>query len=482
MVLRNMPDEEGDLLILERNMLGVSAVPLFIRLLELLVLSRRMGPLMLIIQNVLSEVFYFLFLALLMIVAFAQAVTVLFNEPGRELEMFKTFGHSCGTLFISMLGILDESKVEEMREKYTWMGPLTIISYLLITSVILLNLLIAILSNIYKKIDDKSNEEWMFLWASTVMRLQKEVQETLPPPLNVILRLLKILPKKVREKIVFVMLMLVKWIPMVAAFSALYLPFKIVHLLTVITNPFNWKNGGGNPFAGAKIDSMSSMSAGDMGMGGSEHGKGTMFFTFIDENFTNQQEMMMGRDTNTFSYDSRQRATIMDEKKLMDKDLDAYHANLQKKRDDLRETLSMSNGDPVSLLSELSAVQDLQGKAIDDTSYKLEALKMKLDGLESMMRMCNMSLKALRDQAANDSKAIKAEFQKGNKAPSAVPASAAPVDKEEEEEEEEEGSDVVSDIAVSSAPASMWGGLGSRKSGVGARKTKFSRPRRISKL
>jgi hypothetical protein len=28
-----------------------------------------------------------------------------------------------------MLGILDESRVEEMRDKYVWMGPLTIIMY-----------------------------------------------------------------------------------------------------------------------------------------------------------------------------------------------------------------------------------------------------------------------------------------------------------------------------------------------------------------
>ena len=117
MILRNITDPNGDLLIFERNVLGVSAVPLFVRLLELLVLSRRMGPLMLIIQNVLSEVFYFLSIAFIVIVAFAQAVTVLFNEPGRELPMFKTLGHSCGTLFIAMLGILDESKVDEMREQ-----------------------------------------------------------------------------------------------------------------------------------------------------------------------------------------------------------------------------------------------------------------------------------------------------------------------------------------------------------------------------
>ena len=71
---------------------------------------------MLIIQHVVSEVFYFLFLALLMIVAFAQCMTMIFNDPGRELEIFKDFGHSCGTLFIAMLGILDEGEVQ-VRER-----------------------------------------------------------------------------------------------------------------------------------------------------------------------------------------------------------------------------------------------------------------------------------------------------------------------------------------------------------------------------
>lgn len=55
--------EEG----MMRQILALSAVPLYIRLLELLVLSRRFGPLMLIIQNVISEVLYFMVLVILMV-------------------------------------------------------------------------------------------------------------------------------------------------------------------------------------------------------------------------------------------------------------------------------------------------------------------------------------------------------------------------------------------------------------------------------
>ena len=88
----------------------------------------------------------------------------------QELEWFSSFTTACETLFILMLGVLDEGQITNVREQYEIIGPIVIILYLIITSIILLNLLIAILSNIYKKIDEKSNEEWMFLWASTVMR------------------------------------------------------------------------------------------------------------------------------------------------------------------------------------------------------------------------------------------------------------------------------------------------------------------------
>ena len=133
--------------------------------------------------------------------AFGQCTNVLFTDPDRELSWFQSFPRACETLFIAMLGVLDESQITEVRSRYEIIGPLVIIIYLIITSIILLNLLIAILSNIYKKIDEKSNEEWMFLWASTVMRLQKEVEETLPPPLNVVLRVFQVLPKRMTKKV-----------------------------------------------------------------------------------------------------------------------------------------------------------------------------------------------------------------------------------------------------------------------------------------
>ncbi|GMH56808.1 hypothetical protein TrST_g14066 [Triparma strigata] len=380
--------------IIVRNVLGLSAIPLYVRLLELLVLSRRFGPLMLIIQHVVSEVFYFLFLALLMIVAFAQCMTMIFNDPGRELEIFKDFGHSCGTLFIAMLGILDEGEVQNMREKYVWMGPSTIILYLLITSVILLNLLIAILSNIYKKIDEKSNEEWMFLWGSTVMKLQKEVATTLPPPLNVVHKLLMVFPKKIREKLTFSVLFIVAYIPGVVLLTVLYIPYRVLSSVIIVGNISNWKSGRGNPFLGAKV-AMVGDSYQASGKKDDRMVRGTAMKQFFEDNFTNMAAEMRGREQLSYQYNSKQRATILDEQDLLAKNVEKYAAKLQQKREDLKELISVSTNDPMGALTDVQLAQDNHTKIMEDTFQKMNKLTTQLGHLEKLIQIANRNLNQL---------------------------------------------------------------------------------------
>ena len=383
-----------------RNIMGLSSIPLYVRLLELLVLSRRFGPLMLIVQNVLSEVFYFLILALLMIMAFAQTVTLMFNDPpsvdypqGRELPFFNSVSHSAGTLFIAMLGIMDESQINEMREKYIWTGPLVMILYLLITSVILLNLLIAILSNIYKKIDEKSNEEWMFLWGSTVMRLQKEVSETLPAPLNVVLKLLKVFPKKFSQTMVFIILLLTAYTPGFIIGFALYTPTKILHSCTIIFNPMNWKKGGGNPFKGAKISDLDQEQD-------TEHHRNmadakNVLSQFWQDNFTDYDLQMRGRESASYTYDSAQRGTVMDMKDLMAKDSGKYNAQLDERREEIKDLLSVTSSDTTSLVADVIAGQTQHSKMFEDQMAMTAKMKTQMLQLEKLIHIANRNLNLL---------------------------------------------------------------------------------------
>lgn len=380
-----------------RNVLGLSAIPLYVRLLELLVLSRRFGPLMLIIQNVLSEVFYFLFLALLMIVAFAQTVTLMFNDPGRELEFFRNVGHSSGTLFIAMLGIMDEGQINEMREKYVWTGPFVMILYLLITSVILLNLLIAILSNIYKKIDEKSNEEWMFLWGSTVMRLQKEVSETLPAPLNVILKLLKIFPKKISKSVVFFCLMLTAYVPGFIIGFTLYGPIRLFRTVIVLVNPLNWKNGGGNPFKGAQIMTMDStlrQHMDDHSEGRRDRAKNVISQFWID-NFTDNEIQMRGREGVNYQYDSKNRGTIVDLAQLKEKKHADYLIKLSERREEIRDILSISTSDTSSLVTDVINGQEAQNQMFEDQIVLTNKLKKQMFQLEKLIQIANRNINSL---------------------------------------------------------------------------------------
>ena len=348
---------------------------------------------MLIVQNVLSEVFYFLILALLMIIAFAQCATCLFNDKEKGiLPFFKDIGHSCGTLFIAMLGIMDESQVNEMREKYVWMGPLIMILYLLITSVILLNLLIAILSNIYKKIDEKSNEEWMFLWGSTVMRLQKEVTETLPAPYNVVLKLVNLLPKQVRQSIIFFVLMTSAYIPGFLIGTSLYLPYRIFNFLCVIFNPMNWRKAVSNPMKGSviSVDRMGSSMQQN-----SDAGRRFVLSKFWEDNFTNSQAEMRGRDDVTYEYDSKNRATIHDLEMLKDTDHEAYLTKLQSKREDVKELLSVSSGDTANLVADVLMGQDGHTKHFEEHTIILGKLKVQIMQLEKLIHIANRNINAL---------------------------------------------------------------------------------------
>jgi hypothetical protein len=423
-----------------RNIMGLSSIPLYVRLLELLVLSRRFGPLMLIVQNVLSEVFYFLILALLMIVAFAQTVTLMFNDPpsetypeGRELPFFNSVSHSAGTLFIAMLGIMDEGQINEMREKYIWTGPLVMILYLLITSVILLNLLIAILSNIYKKIDEKSNEEWMFLWGSTVMRLQKEVSETLPAPLNVVLKLLKVFPKAFSQNMVFFILLLTAYIPGFIIGFVIYTPTKIIQSFTIIFNPMNYKKGRGNPFKGAKVSDMEEQ---DTEHHHNMENAKSVLSQFWQDNFTDFDLQMRGREGASYQYDSANRGTMMDFNDMKEKNSKQYFAKLSERRDEIKDLLSVTSSDTTSLVADVIAGQGNHSKMLEDQLALAAKMKTQMLQLEKLIHIANRNINAL--SKSEDKRWQKLEGEIGNTGQLAREGSVRIKDPEEEDEDESE--------------------------------------------
>ena len=150
------------------------------------------------------------------------------------------------------------------------------------------------------------------------LQLQKEVATTLPPPLNVVHKLLMVFPKKIREKLTFSVLFIVAYIPGVVLLTVLYIPYRVLSSVIIVGNISNWKSGRGNPFLGAKV-AMVGDSYQASGKKDDRMVRGTAMKQFFEDNFTNMAAEMRGREQLSYQYNSKQRATILDEQDLLAK-------------------------------------------------------------------------------------------------------------------------------------------------------------------
>ena len=102
---------------------------------------------------------------------------------------YQTLGQSMLTLYSAMLGNF-EFDFPSDSDFLSIAGKIALVLYSVITAIVLLNLLIAQMSNTYKRIEDASLQEWLFAKSSTVMRFLTVVESNpfcmLPAPLNLI--------------------------------------------------------------------------------------------------------------------------------------------------------------------------------------------------------------------------------------------------------------------------------------------------------
>ena len=210
------------------------------------------------------------------------------------------------------------------------------------------------------------------------MRLEVEVHQTLPPPLNVVLRLFFFAPPKLKDQLIFVIMLLLQYIPSILIMTTLALPYVAVNLIIILLNPFNYYRGHGNPFAGSSTihpqDGKHS-NLDDLLMGVVEREQGfsvARLRQFYDDNFTDvNDEMMRGeKDSVSFNYNSRDRVTIVNQRAWSAKSLSGFADAIQSKRDSLHEVLSLSNGNTVSMITEVAVNQAVQNEALESATKK----------------------------------------------------------------------------------------------------------------
>jgi len=85
------------------------------------------------------------------------------------------FGNRIEKLFLVMLGNIDfEDFNADLRAK--WFGSILLVIYVVLVTILLLNLLIAMMANTYNQVESRSNLEWLLAYAQIITEIEREMR------------------------------------------------------------------------------------------------------------------------------------------------------------------------------------------------------------------------------------------------------------------------------------------------------------------
>eukprot|EP00744_Colponema_vietnamica_P001486 GILI01002459.1.p1 GENE.GILI01002459.1~~GILI01002459.1.p1 ORF type:complete len:1099 (-),score=340.99 GILI01002459.1:230-3307(-) len=147
--------------------LGFTAVVMSIRILSVLSVSMRLGPLIRSLLLMFRDVFNFSILFSFVLLGFSTVFFLLFREG---LEEFSTLHSSAYHLFLMTTGHVDMAPVIGV---HAVLGPILFISFLLIGGIMMLNILIAVLSKTFENVHVKAEAESSMMLAREILNFEK---------------------------------------------------------------------------------------------------------------------------------------------------------------------------------------------------------------------------------------------------------------------------------------------------------------------
>ncbi|RWS15299.1 transient receptor potential ion channel subfamily C trp-like protein, partial [Dinothrombium tinctorium] len=209
------PREEWDPydpMLLSEGMFGAANILSFLKLVHIFSVHPHLGPLQISLGRMVFDILKFFFLFILVLFAFGCGINQLlwyyadkdyqkcFQQGYLDVEAAMDKGHSCEiwrrfsnlfetsqTLFWASFGLIElhNFDMSGIKEFTRFWGMLMFGSYSVINVVVLLNLLIAMMSNSFQLISGRSDVEWKFarskLWISYF-----DDKFSIPPPFNLI--------------------------------------------------------------------------------------------------------------------------------------------------------------------------------------------------------------------------------------------------------------------------------------------------------
>ena len=163
----------------------IGAFCLWVRLLLMFRLTKFLGPLIKMITLMIWEIIIFMILFIIVLVIYSSIGTLLFYSIASYQDFWTTFI----TLFSASLGNFDFT-VLASQPKGQLTGDLYLMSFLILTAILFLNLLVAILTKVYQNFESKK----FVLYISEILKLRSSLGYdkkasgliSIPPPLNIL--------------------------------------------------------------------------------------------------------------------------------------------------------------------------------------------------------------------------------------------------------------------------------------------------------
>eukprot|EP00040_Diaphanoeca_grandis_P015263 m.77651 g.77651 ORF g.77651 m.77651 type:complete len:751 (-) comp25038_c0_seq1:393-2645(-) len=192
---------------------GIVTALCCIRLLNLAQVNQTLGPLQLIVAEILTDLTVFITFFFLFVLSFAAALTKVYQlDSGDDADahILSSFPRAMESLFWILFGLTELSTFDTTNEDDTIristevIGKLLLGVYMMLVSVLMINLLIAMMNATYQRIHDNADTEWKFL-RSRLIRSQ-QLATGMPAPFNllllpffVFLQCLGLKPKKIHD-------------------------------------------------------------------------------------------------------------------------------------------------------------------------------------------------------------------------------------------------------------------------------------------
>ena len=142
---------------------SIASACLWLRIIMLFRLTRFLGPLVKMIENMMSDISIFMILFITQLVVFASIGNLLFSDT----DAYSNFYEALKTLFNAAMATFDFTSFDT-SSKSKYIGHAFLVIFVVLNNILLLNLLIAILSSTYAQLEDKK----LVLYINEILKLR----------------------------------------------------------------------------------------------------------------------------------------------------------------------------------------------------------------------------------------------------------------------------------------------------------------------